>query len=348
MNIEEANNLDFLQLMADLNYTPIQGKGRAGGAKEDIWYHSPLRSTDKTPSFHIRTGRIYKYVAHDFGGLGHMTLVQFIKHHQGCDTKTALKFLRKLYPDWQSRVGRISTGKPRKTPIQQSFTAPANPIPEPPVFHNTPEEFRQLEFVQDLPLTSEIVLKYLEGRNIAREVAQQYFRLIKYRNKKKRTQKLNFGFGMKNKSGGWEVRSASDKDGQIYKSALITRDITVVKGTDEKRGVNVFEGQMDFVSLLMMIGTNHFVGDTVILNGMQSYGRAKAYIEQEDYGKIFTFLDNDDGGKATTEKFIADFGNKVINHSPSFAPHKDVNKALVAGHRPKFTQTPEPPKPQEP
>ena len=334
MNIEQANNLDFPDVLSRLGYEPA--KVTKGGA--DLWYYSPFR-TEKDPSFHIRHGHTYKWVWHDFGH-GGTTLVQFICEYQNCDTKGALKFLRDMYPNHASRVGG------QKSQNQPPFSFPSQKTKR-PIFQNKPEAFRDLEFIEDLPLTSEVVLKYLEGRRIAREVAQQYFRLVRYRNKTKRSQGILFGFGTKNLSGGWEIRSASDK--HIFKSALIARDITIVNGTDKNRGVNIFEGQMDFVSLLMMIGTYHLVGDTIILNGIESYGRAKAYIEgQAGNNRLFTFLDNDEGGKKTTQKFITDFGTRVINQSYLYTDYKDINAALIAGHQPNFKPNPEPPEHPQP
>ena len=335
MNIEQANNLDFPDVLSRLGHEPA--KTMKGGT--DLWYFSPLR-TEKEPSFHVRHGHTYDWVWHDFGH-GGTTLVQFICELQNCDTKAALKFLRDMYPDHASRVGGRKHQK--KDPTQPSLSFPQHSTAQPLIFHNKAEDLRDLEFIGDKPLTSKTVLTYLEGRRIAPEVSQRYFRLIQYKNKKSASERLYFGFGMKNQSDGWELRSASDDPNLRFKSALIARDITVVNGTDQSRGVNIFEGQMDFVSLLMMIGTNHLVGDTIILNGLQSYGRAKAYIEQSEYESIHTFLDNDDSGRKTTAQFVEDFGDRVINQSPSFAPHKDVNLALKAGHVPQFMAKPEPP-----
>ena len=338
MNIEQANNLDFPDVMSRLGYEPV--KIMKGG--KDLWYLSPLRK-EKTPSFHVRHGHTYTWVWHDFAH-GGTTLVQFICEHENCDTKAALKFLREMYPDWSNRVGGRSSQKQNAN--QPSFSFPKNKTAEPPIFHNKDEGLRDLEFIQALPLTSKTVLSYLEGRRIAADVAQKYFTLVQYRHKTKRPQKVYFGFGVQNESGGYEIRSASDE--QVFKAPLIARDITVVKGTDQNRGLNIFEGMMDFVSLLMMIGTDHLVGDVIILHGLQSYGRAKAYIEKNEYGSIHLFLDNDESGRKTTEKFIEDFGDRVINQSHTYVPYKDINEALVAGHTPIFKSSPQPPELPQP
>lgn len=183
-----------------------------------------------------------------------------------------------------------------------------------------------------------MIFEYLETREIPRRIAFKYFRLVQYRNRKKKgMQKPYFGFGMQNKSGGWEIRSASDSQGEKFKTALIAKDITVIKGIEAGREeINIFEGMTDFVSLLAMYNCDELKGDAIILHGLKLYSRAAAYIRENGYTRINTFLDNNKSGIETTENFIKDFGNIVSNQSPSFAPHIDLNDALRDNFRPKF------------
>ncbi len=56
---------------------------------------------------------------------------------------------------------------------------------------------------------------------------------------------------MENEGGGYKIRSASDQ--YKFKSALIKRDITVIRGRGvERKSVSVFEGMTDFLSLLVL------------------------------------------------------------------------------------------------
>ena len=343
MNIYQANNLDFPDLLSRMGYEPA--KSMKGGA--DLWYHSPFR-TEKEPSFHIRHGDTYKWVWHDFGH-GGTTILDFICEHENCTKKDALAFLRKIYPNWSNRVGGSKSRK--KNTDQLSFLSSSPNTPKvshskPPVSKNTDEDLRDLEFVKDSPLQSPLIFTYLEGRRIPRSIAERYFRLIHYRNKKKATSKPYFAFGMRNINGGWECRSASDEPKMKFKSALLVRDIILVKGTQEGRDdVLIFEGMLDFASLLVLRGREQLKGDALILNGLSSYGRAKAYIEKYAYKRIHTFLDNNPSGQSSAQTFQEDFGDMAINQSYIFAPHVDLNDALKADHILNFTPSPEPPQP---
>ena len=337
MNIYQANNLDFQNLLSKLGYEPV--KVLKGGL--DIWYHSPFR-TEKDPSFHIREGREYDWVWYDFGHEGASTILDFIMQYKNTDKRGALAFLDTLYPNYKSH----RTKQTPKDKNQVSFSFPPQSEPQASILKNKEQQHRDFEFIQDLPLRSEAIFNYLETRHVPRRIASKHFRLVQYRHKEKRSQKPYFGFGMQNESGGWEVRSASDKEREKFKTAIIAKDISVIKGNEQGRGgVSVFEGMTDFVSLLAMFGVDALKGDAIILHGLKLYSRAAAYIREHDYSKITTFLDNNKSGIEISERFITDFGSIVSNQSPSFAPYVDLNDALKDNFRPTFlpqSNTPQP------
>lgn len=332
MNIYQANNLDFRDLLSRLGHEPV--KVLKGG--RDIWYYSPFRQ-EKEPSFHIREGREYDWVWYDFGHDGASTILDFIMQYKNTDKRGALAFLDTLYPNYRSHTSNAVT----KDPNQVSFSFPSQSPPQ-AILKNKEEQYRDFEFIQDLPLKSEAIFNYLQSRRVPRSIASKYFRVVKYRHKEKPGQKPYFGFGMVNESGGWEVRSASDREREKFKTALIAKDISVIEGTEQGRGeVSVFEGMTDFVSLLAMFGVDSLKGDAIILHGLKLYGRAAAYIREHGYNRINTFLDNNQSGQETTEQFINDFGNLVANQSSTFAGYVDLNDALKDGFRPSFTPQPD-------
>ena len=307
----------------------------------DIWYHSPFR-TEKEPSFHIRAGRQYDWVWYDFGQDGSSTILDFIMQYKNVDKRSALAFLDTLYPNYKSH----KHSRTDKDLNQPSFLFPTQSDRQASSLNNKPEQYRDFEFLESLPLKSALILNYLHSRGIPPRIASKYFRVVKYRHKEKPTSKPYFGFGMQNESGGWEVRSASDKKGEKFKTALIAKEITVIKGREVGRGeVSVFEGMTDFVSLLSMFNVDELKGDTIILHGLKLYGRAATYIHDHAYSRINTFLDNNTSGMETTEKFINDFGSRVVNQSPKFAPYVDLNDALKDGYKPLFISQSDMPQP---
>ncbi len=340
MNIEQANNLDFRDLLSKLGHEPAEVKPNS------IKYFSPLR-TETKPSFHIRKGKTYNWVWHDFGHSGNSTILDFIMKYKNEDKSGALAFLDTIYPNYKSRA--VSAKKKPKDPNQSYFLFPPQSSPQASKIFEYGNRVGEWELLAALPLKSETVFSYLESRRIPRRLAQKYFRLVQYRKASDPTRKHYFGFGMQNKSGGWEVRSASDEEGQVFKSAIGTKDITVIKGREQGRGeVNVFEGQTNFVSLLAMFPSqpDQLKGDAIILNGAELFSRAIAHIREQGYIRINTFLDNDRAGKEKTRELAAEFGGMVSDHSPKFLPHTDLNDALRAGASPFSPPVPDVPAPE--
>lgn len=327
MNISQANNLDFPDLLSKLGYEPT--KVLKGG--KDIWYCSPFRQ-EKDPSFHIREGREYKWIWYDFGHDGTSTILDFIMQLKNTDKRGALAFLDTLYPNYKGH----STAKIQPDPNQVSFLFLPQSDTEQGVLKNKEEQYRDFQLVRVLPIKSQAVFSYLQSRCIPPSITSRYFKLIQYTDRERPSQKPYFGFGMQNESGGWEVRSASDRAGGIFKTAISAKDITLIRGGQASEEVSVFEGMVDFVSLLALCNKNHLNGDALILHGLKLYGRAAQVIRDNTYKRIHTFLDNNTAGKDTTLKFSNDFGERVQDHSPSFWPYIDLNDALKDGFNPTF------------
>jgi len=338
MNIRQANNLDFRDLLSKLGHEP--SKVLKGG--RDIWYCSPFRK-EKEPSFHIREGREYDWIWYDFGHDGASTILDFIMQYQSTDKRGALAFLDTLYPNYKNRRA-LGEGHNSN---QVSFLFPSQSSTQEGHLKNKVERHRDFQLVRVLPIKSEAVFSYLESRCIPRRIASKYFRLVQYSHKERPSQKPYFGFGVQNESGGWEVRSASDNPKEIFKTAISAKDITIIRGGQGSDEVSVFEGMMDFVSLLAMYGKEQLNGDAIILHGLKLYGRAAKIIQKNGYKRVHTFLDNNTSGQEATLKFISDFGHSVENHSDSFLPYVDLNDALRGGFNPTFhiTSKPIPPNP---
>lgn len=338
MNANQAKQVVLADLMQRLGFH-VQKTERGG---QELKYLSPFRS-EKEPSFNVNLAKNSWY---DFGEAEGGNTLDFAITYlrtQGKPFRTsdALAWL-------ESTMGRPSfSGKAEQFQAQHNLFPSSPQEPRGAVITDSPTSpaDRDLEFVKESPLKSPLIFSYLEGRGIPRGLAEKYLRLIHYRNRKKPSERPYFAFGMQNRSGGYEIRSASDDPSLKFKSALIARDITVVPGRQGRGAVNVFEGQLDFLSLLVMFRTDQLSGDCIIMNGLQSYALAKSYIREKGYTAINTFLDNNIPGQDRTQDFIGDFGEIVTNHSPSFLPHVDLNDALRAGCFPVFSNQSPPPSP---
>lgn len=318
MNANQANNLDLPDLLSRLGHQPIEIK--KNGA--ELWYRSPFRE-EKDASFHISKGHTWPWVWNDFADEGG-TVMDFVMRYQGHRSfKKALAFLDGLYKGnsffiTSSRVGESSTNQ------LNLFSFHGQTAAKPPkIFENG-----GLEFISASSIENSLIHHYLEQRQIPKKLADRYLLEVKYRNKSKN--RVYFAFGMENRSGGFEIRAASDE--YKFKSALKIRDITVITGAQSKcDAVNVFEGMTDFLSFLVLKQQEAPIEDCIILHSLSSFSRAVLHIEQHAYATIYTYLDNNSSGLEYTEKFVIRFGDRATAQNTLFSPHIDLNDALLAG-----------------
>ncbi|MDF1864390.1 MAG: toprim domain-containing protein [Saprospiraceae bacterium] len=323
MNAKEAKRKIHLpDLMARLGYQPTEIK--KGG--NEYWYKSPFRK-EKTASFHtsfLNGIWIWK----DFGDDSHGTVIDFVMRHENYhEPKEALRYLRNIYQhglfeNQKSSAGDLNTGL---------FSYQQQPI------KGVKDSWfeRELEFTEAHEIRNSIIFNYLESRGIPKNLANLYLKEVKYRNIKK--DKIYFAFGMKNLSGGYEIRSASDQN--VFKSALIKRDISIVSNASNNKMTNIFEGMTDFLSFLVLakyycLPTDN---DAIIMHSLSSFKKTIDYIKQKNYNEINTFLDNDEAGYKYNQKFINQLGDKVKNQSKTFAGFIDLNyklKSLLTNKQP--------------
>ena len=296
MNSQQAKQIDFPDLLARLGYHPI--KVCKGG--RELWYTSPFRK-ERTPSFHTSyLGG--KWIWKDFGDEGG-NVIDFVMRHEEIPFKEALAYLRTIYPGYGSQTkGRVGTSI-QLPHTRSSFQQQSQ------VQGFVPEEERELEFLEAHEIQNPVILNYLESeRKIPSTLAKQYLKEIKYRNR--RLNKTFFAFGMENKSGGYEIRSASDQ--YKFKSALIKRDISVIPGRDpQSKSISVFEGMTDFLSLLVLQNKDGLDGDAVVMHSVSTFNRTLDFVKMKGYEEVLTYLDNDDTGHRYTAKLRKVLGTRV-------------------------------------
>lgn len=329
MNSKQAKQLDFPELLRKMGHHPVEGGIKQGGRQ--LWYRSPLTANDRTPSFHLTKGSHVAWVFKCFSTGKEGTILDFVMAHEGYppnDVSPALAFLRDKFPGalLDYRPGRAG-GKPKPADLF-SFHQPAvNPGSD---ASKGLAADRNLEFLEDLPLTSGSLIAYLEGqRKIPADLARKYLRLVRYKNLQ--SGKTFYAIGMRNRAGGFEVRAASPT--YSFKSALIARDISVVRGGPPSGFVLVYEGMMDFLSHLTMMGRDVPPCDAVVLHSVNSFRRAADHIGKEGYAHILTLLDLDEPGLKCAKQFESEFPGRAISCSQFLHPHKDVNECLQHGKK---------------
>jgi hypothetical protein len=303
MNSYEAKKLNLPEIMSKLGHNPVSIKKRGN----EFWYHSPFRK-EKDASFHTSyLGG--KWIWNDFADSGG-TVIDFIMRHENLySVSDALSFLEKL-------VGK--TGEKIKSKSSFSF--------QKQISRNFSFDFeRELEFISAKSIKNPIIISYLtEIRGLDKAVALIYLKEIRYKNLNNNRE--YFAFGMKNESDGYEIRVASDK--YPFKSALIQKDISFVKGAGQGKEVNIFEGMTDFLALLTLEKKQNFEEDSIVMHSLSSFDRTVELVKLKGYSSINTYLDNDKSGLEFNDKFIGEFGVSVTSQSNLYKDYKDIAQFL--------------------
>ncbi len=320
MNAKQAKKLNMLEVLSNMGFTPAYTK--KGG--NEYWYRSPFRK-EKTPSFHIT----YKqkdniWVWKDFGEGRGGNVLDFVMRYRNENVGQALKFLRSHFSNASNQDSLFPFHQPGN--FSQTFNA------------DIENETSTLELIRAVPIQNFAIEKYLEKvRKIPKTIFQKYLYEVHYWNKNKN--KGFFAFGMKNESGGYEIRSASDD--YVFKSALIKRDITFIQGrAGGSQTVNIFEGMIDYLSLLAMWDTERLNGDSIIMHSTTTFDRTTDFVQQKGYAHIHTFLDNDATGKKYTEQFQSGFKGKIYDKSVFFGDFEDLNDMRKADVKIDFSLIP--------
>lgn len=318
MNSNQAKQLSLPDILSRLGYEPVATK--KGGTER--WYVSPFRS-EKEPSF-VTSFLGGKWIWNDFGDSGG-TVIDFVMRHQHfLKVSQALEFLEDLY-----RTGSVSKIKPgEQTTTNYDLFSPIGTHS-----HFNQQELKnadtfekELEFIRAEPISNAQIIRYLTiQRCIQENLVRKYLRQVTYRNKK--SSKEFFAFGIENRSGGYEIRAATDD--YPFKSALNGRDISLLKWhTPVSQTVFIFEGMTDFLSLLTLNNVENLEGDVILMHSLSSSKETISFLKQNQYEHILLFLDNDEPGKKTTARFVEELGQCVKPQNELYFPYKDINEML--------------------
>lgn len=263
MNIEQAKGIPMSEILNKLNCKPekITEKG--------IWYLSPLRS-EKTPSFHISN---HHNVWYDFGiGKGGDSIAfvrAFLSVSNESDTVVdALRWLKNMVGE-----DRVSL------PVFIARDSNAEPK----------LELKQVGLIKHLGLKN-----YLASRGIPLNIGLKNLKQIEVFNRS--TRKSIISLGLVNEENGYELRNP------IFKGNVGVKSISFIRGNKPKpKGINIFEGMFDYLSVITALNGKHLENDTIILNSTSMLKQAISYIQNYGYEILYSWMDNDDAGLEATK-----------------------------------------------
>lgn len=293
MNIHDANTIPIPEILSKLAIQPHRIN------KNKVWYLSPFRQ-ERTPSFQVD---LQKNRWYDFGeGTGGdvVDLVcAYLKYHKEENTKSdALRWIKNM--------------SDRSVEILNFH----------PTTHKLIEEDSALILKSSKAIQHLGLINYLEKRGIPLLIAQKHLKEVHVFNKD--TGKKFFALGSPNEEGGFELRNP------FFKGCLRPKAISFIRGkTPKPKAIHIFEGFMDYLSIVIELDGKPFKEDAIILNSLSCLKQINPYIRNYGYETAYTWMDNDHAGENATA-MLADFfkTQEGITHKPMnnvYAPHKDVN-----------------------
>ena len=280
MNCEQANRVDLAGYLSDLGHSPAKVRGN------NCWYHSPLHA-DKTPSFKVDRAKNTWY---DFSLGKGGTLVDFVCALHGCEISKALEKI-------ESKEPLIHLSFPRQK--------------RPENLENNSIKILQVSG----QLTDMVLRRYLNQRNIHKEIAEKFCKQVTYQVGEKR----HSAIGFKNNAGGYELRSPD------FKGSSSPKFISYLD--NGASSVTVFEGFFDFLTY-QSIHHNQEQNPTnfLVLNSLSFFSRSLLLMEKHE--RIHLYLDNDKTGQECTRQ-LQQRTERVVDESKLYQAYKDLNEWVV-------------------
>lgn len=281
-------------------------------------YKSPFRD-EHTPSFKVD---YYRNLWYDFGSGEGGSIIDLVMQMHKCNFIEAADRLN-------------AYGHPNVTTHCRPYVGTSLPAFS---FHRNPSPSERKENGITLtaikPVGHPKLLEYLESRKIDHVIASGYCKEIHYQI----GGRCYYGIGFANDAGGYEIRNPS------FKGCIAPKDITHIRQPGEKDTCYLFEGFMDYFSLLTIQkqlypeyqGGNGW--DTIILNSTANLQKAMPLLT--NYEQVYSFHDNDKAGETVFRELQKELGCHVRDASHHYSGYKDLNEYLCAGVHLKSRQTP--------
>ena len=275
LSCERARAFPIEKALAKLGHFP------ARSTEKEAWFLSPFRSESQA-SFKV-SKKLNRWYDHGAGKGGNV--IDLMCQITNGTVKEALKL--------------ISEGESCFFFQQQ------------PTLKKEEEEGFKLNIREIKELGHRALQGYVKSRNIAIATARKLVKEIHYEYNKSNY----FAIGLKNASGGWELRN------KYYKSSTSPKDSSHINNGKEK--LIVTEGMFDMLSILETYKGLEQHYDFLVLNSTAFLEKALDFIA--DYKHVELYLDNDANGQRTTQDFLA-FSSKCTDKAALYSGYKDVNE----------------------
>ena len=278
----EANQIDIVDYLATLGYQPA--KPPRGNSYR---YLSMLPNRfENEPSFKVNRNR-NKW--HDFGldmKKGEGSLLDFCIRYYKCSLTEALD-----YVSGPHTIGQYVQHQP----------VPVASEPE-----------HKIIILEEKPIESPALIKYLSSRQIRLDVAQKYCREIQFQFK----DKSYYAIGHRNDIGGYELRN------KFFKGGSSPKGITFIdNGADD---VTAFEGQFNLLSYATLFENQESPRTNyLLLNGTAFAKMAFSILEKHRFK--YLYFDRGRGGRKINDLTL-NWGVSYIDKSDIYKGYDDLNE----------------------
>jgi DNA primase len=287
MNTKQAKAAPLHEFLAHLGHQPTTIRGN------DLWYKSPFRVSERTPSFKIDRA---KNVWYDHGlGVGG-TIIDFVQQlNQVSDISRVLSTIEDVL------------GNPARLSVSESIILPVI---------SQPKAAPVIESVQEI--SDRALEAYVQSRGISLDLARIYLKEVAYRVDAHRFRALGFA----NDAGGFEVRNAA------FKGSLGTKDISYLSKAESQQ-VAVFEGFFDFLSVLTHYKREQANANVLVLNSLALADKGIARLLASEIRHVYAYLDNDAAGRHGLARLRGQENLTVFDASFLYRGYKDANELLL-------------------
>lgn len=277
--------IDELKEISIVSFLTSQGFKISKTSNNKAWYESPIRGGETKPSFvvYLDSNRWC-----DMGvSMRSGDIIDLVQELQGCTKSEAMSIL--------GNGTQIDRFEPIDTPNEPNLSVVK---------------------VLDRYISPELLM-YLKSRGISENTYNRFTNeaVYSFRNT---PEKVYHAVGLKNNSGGWELRNYSHKYCSSPKDST-----TYLVGSSH---CSLFEGMFDFLAAVEYFGDSLFETDVYVLNGIGLIFRSIDTIAR--YSRVNMYLDRGIGADNTIDliRSRAFEETVVMDHRYMFGDSKDFNE----------------------
>lgn len=285
MNSFEAKKIPIQNFLLARGYQPTSS------TPKEIWYRSPFRENDKTPSFKVNL-LINTWYDFSIGKGGTIIDLSTLIYNEDVSST-----LHRLGNDYGTLV-KINS-------VQPSLKITKNEAP--------------FELKEVSELNNPKLLEYLKSRFLNVSLAQKYLKQVHFLIKK--TNSLNFALAIKNKINGYEFRNV------FMKGSINGKSYSLIN-PGEGKDIAIFEGFIDFLSFLTDHKLDDFQSTVLILNSVNLRNESLEVFKSHNYQRAYIFLDNDTAGEETLSFYKEHLVIPIVDKSDIYQPFNDYNEYL--------------------